>query len=105
MVSRHPKNKLKEKVHAINAKAEYTEEEDLVVALDAAEDRPVVASPHIWLKLVNECLHLALAGGHDLRLCVDPVKFPHVQVIARPGSQHNTKHIASKNIEKQLIKG
>jgi hypothetical protein len=37
VVSRDQQNKLEEKVHAIDAKAESAEEQDLVVALDTAE--------------------------------------------------------------------
>ena len=99
MVSRDPQNVLKEKIHAIDAQAESTEERDLVEALDTAEYGPVVAGPHIRLELVDECLHLAFACSFLLlRRIVDPVKLPHIEVVACQGTQHDSQRITPEEV-------
>jgi hypothetical protein len=37
-----------------------------------------------------------------LRLIVDPVKFPHIEVVAGQGAQHDTHHVTPEEVKKQL---
>jgi hypothetical protein len=99
MICWHPQNKLEEKVTAIDTQTENTEEKDLAVALDTSEYRPVITGPYVWLELVYESLKFALAWS-DLFFwfSIDPVKLSHVQIITCHGTQHNTEHIASKDV-------
>ena len=53
MIGWHPQNELQEKVHAVDAQAEYTEKHNLVVALHATEDGPIVSGPYVRFELVD----------------------------------------------------